>query len=259
MVEIPDVEPFLDDFDGDTLDESVWLPSYLPAWSSLAEAAATYVVADSLLRLSIPPQQGVWCARDHRPPIRVSAVQSGNFSGPVGSTVGQQPFRDGLTVREEQEPFWGWTPSGGFVEVRMRGVVTARSMFAAWMIGLEDQPERCAELCIAEIFGDAVRADGSCAVGSGLHAFRDPDVEEDFDAVRLPIDPAELHTYAVDWRPDRAQFLVDGEQVRSVRRPPRYPMQLVLAVFDFPDRAAGDDDAVPELVVDLVRSQPSRR
>jgi hypothetical protein len=34
--------------------------------------------------------------------LRVSGIQSGAFSGEAGSTVGQQPFRDGLVVREAQ-------------------------------------------------------------------------------------------------------------------------------------------------------------
>ncbi len=72
--------------------------------------------------------------------------------------------------------------------------------------------------------------------------------------MRLPIDIAEFHTYAVDWSADRVDFFVDGELARSCARPPTYPMQMMIAVFDFPDRSNGDDaDAVPELVVDYLR------
>ncbi|MET0770336.1 MAG: glycoside hydrolase family 16, partial [Solirubrobacteraceae bacterium] len=66
---------FRDDFD--RLDTDVWLPHYLPHWSSRADSAATYTVCDSELRLSIPAEQGLWCADDHEPPLRVSGVQSG--------------------------------------------------------------------------------------------------------------------------------------------------------------------------------------
>jgi hypothetical protein len=79
---------FRDDFDGPDLDRSVWVPHYLPQWSSRAESAATYQVADSQLRLWIPPEQGLWCAEEHEEPLRVSGVQSGVFSGEVGGTVG---------------------------------------------------------------------------------------------------------------------------------------------------------------------------
>jgi Glycosyl hydrolases family 16 len=245
---------FEDDFDGADLDSAVWLPHYLPAWSSRAATAATYEVRDSCLHLTIPPDQGLWCAEDHAPPLRVSGIQSGNYSGPVGSTVGQQPYRAGLTVREEQQTFWGWTPDHGYIELRARAVVTPRSMVAFWMVGLEDRPERSAEICVAEIFGNTVTAGPSAAVGMGIHPFRDPAVTDDFEAVRLSIDVAEFHTYAVDWAADWAVFLVDGEEVRRCPRPPSYPMQMMLAVFDFPDESTGDDaHVVPSLVVDYLR------
>ncbi|WP_448614256.1 glycoside hydrolase family 16 protein [Modestobacter sp. URMC 112] len=244
---------FCDDFDGPGLDPAVWVPHYLPAWSSRADSAATYAVRDSCLHLSIPPAQGLWCAGDHEPAMRVSAVQSGNGSGPVGSTIGQQRYRDGLVVREEQPPHRGWTPVGGFLGMRARAVVSPRSMVAWWMVGLEDRPERSAEICVFEVFGDAVVPGESAAVGMGLHPIRDPQVADDFAAVRLPLDVADFHTYAVDWTAERADFLVDGERVRSTPAPPWYPVQMMIAVFDFPDRSTGDDaELVPELVVDRI-------
>jgi hypothetical protein len=244
---------FEDHFDASALDTAVWLPHYLPAWSSRAATAATYEIRDSCLRLSIPPEQGLWLGGEH-PPLRVSGIQSGNFSGPVGSTVGQQPWREGATVREEQPALRGWTPRYGYLEMRARAVVTPRSMVAWWLVGLEDSPERCAEICVTEMFGDAVEPGVSAAVGMGLHPFRDPAVTEDFAAPRLPIDIADFHTYAVDWTAERVEFLVDGAPVRSCPRPPGYPMQSMVAVFDFPERSTGDDaDAVPELVVDHLR------
>jgi hypothetical protein len=251
---------FADEFDGPDLDRAVWLPHYLPAWGSLAATAATHELRDSCLHLTIPPDQGAWCADDHRPPIRVSGIQSGNFSGPVGSTVGQAPYRDGLQVREAQETFWGWTPGPMLIELRARVELTPRSMAAFWMIGLEDEPDRSAEICVAEIFGEAVEPGRSAALGMGIHAFRDPAITEDFEAVRLPIDVADFHTYAVDWTPERVEFLVDGRTVRRSLQPPTYPMQMMLAVFDFPEKSTGaDGDSVPSLVVDHLRGLGSLR
>ncbi|MDQ4129883.1 MAG: glycoside hydrolase family 16, partial [Actinomycetota bacterium] len=103
----PDPATVVDDFEGEHLNRTRWLPAYLPAWSSVRAAAASWTVRDSLLRLTIPPDHPIWCEGDHRPPLRVSAVQSGNYSGPVGSSLGQQPYREGLRVQEEQAPFWG--------------------------------------------------------------------------------------------------------------------------------------------------------
>jgi hypothetical protein len=49
-------------------------------------------------------------------------------------------------------------------------------------------------------------------------------------------------------------FAVDDRVVRRCARLPTYPLQLMLAFFDFPDWSAGEDgDLVPELVTDWVR------
>jgi hypothetical protein len=241
---------FADDFDGSTLDREAWVPHYLPQWSSRAATAATYAVVDSELRLTIPPDQGLWCPDDHDPSLRVSGIQSGVFSGEVGSTIGQQPFRDGLQVREFQPTHWGWTPHYGLLEVRSRMDLSPRSMASVWMVGLEDEPERCGEICVFEVFGDAPEN-----VGMGVHPFRDPELTDEFDAPRLAIDVAEPHVYAADWHPGRVDFLVDGEHVKTVNQAPGYPMQMMIAVFDFPAKAASAPrDHVPELAVDHVRA-----
>nr|WP_275586549.1 glycoside hydrolase family 16 protein [Geodermatophilus normandii] len=197
----------------------------------------------------------LWCPDDH-PPLRVSGIQSGVFSGPVGSTVGQQPVRPGAVVREEQPLHRGWTPRYGRLEMRARATVTPRSMVAWWLVGLEDSPERCGELCVMEVFGDAVDPAEGAAVGMGVHPFRDPRLVDDFAAPRPGIDVAQWHTYAVDWRPDGAAFSVDGEVVREVAGTPDYPMQSMVAVFDFPEKAVpGEPYVVPELVVDRFRGE----
>jgi hypothetical protein len=60
----------------------------------------------------------------------------------------------------------------------------------------------------------------------------------------------EAHAYAVQWDAAEAVFTVDDVAVRRCPAPPRYPMQLMLAVFDFPEWSKGDDaHLVPELTV----------
>ena len=184
------------------------------------------------------------------------------YSGPVGSRIGQQPFGDDAVVREAQETQWGWAPGYGRLEVRARMDLSPRSMAAVWMVGLEDEPDRCAEICVFEVFGEAIRdggAQASAEVGMGVHAFRDPAVTEEWDAPRIALDVAEHHLYAAEWRPDGVEFSIDGEPVKSVGQAPAYPMQMMVAVFDFPEKAdsAPDPDHVPLLAVDLVRGPAS--
>jgi hypothetical protein len=240
-------------FVGGELDRSVWVPWYLPHWSARAASAATYEVGGGELRLSIPAGQPLWAQGVHPTPLRVSGIQSANFSGPVGSTVGGQPFLPDQRVLEQQAQFWGYTPRYGHVEIRMRGVITPRSMVAFWLSGIEDRPEHSGEICVMEVFGDAPQA-----VGMGLHRFRDPRLTEDWAQVTLPIDVAQFHTYAVDWLPGSLTFTVDGTVVKRVDQSPDYPVQLELAVFDFPDKAdlAPGDVPVPELIVSEITGRP---
>jgi hypothetical protein len=225
-------------------------------WSSRAASAATYAVTGSELRLTIPPEQGLWCPDDHEEPLRVSGVQSGVYSGPAGGTAGQQPFRAGQLVREHQPEQWGWTPEYGVLEVRARVELSPRSMASVWMVGREQDPAECGEICIFEVFGDALE-DGSAAVGMGVHPFRDPALTDEFDAPRLSLDVAAPHVYAADWQPGRVDFHVDGVHVKTVAQAPAYPMQMTVAVFDFPAKAhLAPDGHVPVLAVDVIRGRP---
>lgn len=235
-----------------------WTMAYLPAWSSRSAAAAHARTGPGGLHLSVPPEHPVWCPSDHTPPLRVSAAQSGSWSGPVGSTQGQQPFRPGQRVREQQPARWAYTPHHGRVEVTCRATIGPGSMFSAWLVGIEDVPERSGEICLVEVFGEtaAPGPDGTptAAVGSGVHPFRDPALREQFSAPRMPLDVAEAHTYAVEWRRGSLAFEVDGTVTRELDQAPDYPVQLILGVFDFPDLPhAPDGPAVPELVVTRVR------
>ena len=127
--------------------------------------------------------------------------------------------------------------------------ISPRSMAAVWMSGLEDEPERGGEICIFEVFGDA-----PTAIGMGNKRVRDPTLTHDFEAPQLPIDVSEFHIYAADWRPGRVDFLVDGELVRTVEQAPDYPMQMMVAVFEFPEKAPATGH-VPEFAVDYVSSR----
>ncbi|SNY58436.1 Glycosyl hydrolases family 16 [Paractinoplanes atraurantiacus] len=231
------------------LDRSVWVPWYLPHWSSRTRSAATYEVGGGELRLSIPADQPLWAEGIHETPLRVSGIQSANYSGSVGSTVGGQPFRDGLEVREEQGEFWGVTPLYSDVEITMRGVITPWSMVAFWLAGVETAPELSGEICVMEVFGTAPHE-----IGMGLHRFRDPNLTEDWGTVTHSLDISDFHTYGVKWRRESLAFTIDGEVVKRVDQAPQYPMQLQIAVFDFPDRADLVDGPVPvpELIVSRV-------
>src|SRR4051794_13249333 len=242
---------FRDDFEGDRLDPSVWDPHYLPHWGTRAGTAAHYDVSGGRLRLSVPLDQPLWCPDQHEEPLRVSGIASGGHSGPLGSTVGGQPFRAEPRVREEQPRFLGWLPTSGQVAVRCRMDVSPRSMAAVWLSGFEESPEQSGEICLIEVFGKDIVPGESAEVGMGIKQFRDPALVHDFQAPRLPVDVSGWHEYAVRWNESEAAFTVNGEHVRTCRNPPTYPLQVMIAVFDFPAWSGGDDaHLVPTFEVD---------
>lgn len=240
---------FEDVFEGDSLDPGKWIPHYLPQWSTRERSAARYEVGGGVLRLLIEAGQEPWCP-ELDGDVRVSSLQTGVYAGPLGSTVGQHRFHPDAVVREEQENARLYTPRYGRIETRLQALADPRCMVALWLIGYEDEPERSAEICVCEIFGRDVRPD-EARVGMGVHPFGDPAITDDFEAVPVPIDARELHVYAAEWEPDRVDFFVDGDRVRTVEQSPAYPLQLMLGIYEFPGE--GSEDYPKELVVDYVR------
>ncbi|MGN8554073.1 UNVERIFIED_CONTAM: GNAT family N-acetyltransferase [Microbacterium sp. SLM126] len=249
----PDVD---ERFVGAALDESRWWPFYTPHWSSKDAAAARWSVGPGGLRLRIDEDTAPW-APDLDGELRVSHVQSGQFSGPVGSTVGQHRFRPGLVVREEQPEHRGWLIRHGVIDVRLAAIRHPDAMVACWPIGFEEQPDDCGELCIAEIFGSELDDEGGW-VGVGVKPQNDPRLREDFEKIRIDGDLTAMHDYAVEWTPDRVRFFIDGRWVKTSVQSLDYPVQLMLEVYEFP-RTDGTRDlaTLPHVLrVERARSFP---
>ncbi|MFI0452753.1 glycoside hydrolase family 16 protein [Actinomadura sp. 6N118] len=245
---------FEDSFDSDDLDESRWLPYYLPHWSSREATATRYRIGDGVLRLLIEEDQQPW-SPEYDGGIRVSSLQTGLFAGPVGSGIGQLRFKPGLLVREAQQNTRLYTPRYGLFEMRAKAIDDPRCMVALWMIGYEDRPERSAEICICEIFGREVTPDRA-AVGMGLHPWGDPSIQDEFAAEVVAIDAREFHTYAAEWTPEHVAFYLDQRLVKVVEQSPNYPMQFMLNIYEFPDDPKAPVQARPypkEFTVDYVR------
>ena len=239
---------FEDTFAGEALAPDRWLPHYLPHWSSRERSAARYTLGDGCLRLRIDSDQEPWCPElDGK--TRVSSLQTGTFSGPVGSAIGQHRFHPEAVVTEEQPEVRLYTPLYGRIEVRLKALDDPKAMVALWLIGYEDEPEHSAEICVCEIFGSEV-GQKETLVGMGVHPFGDTNVADDFRKVPLRLDGREFHVYAAEWRPDGVTFHVDGVQVRAIEQSPDYPLQLMLGIYEF-EHAGGSYPK--ELLVDYVR------
>ena len=231
----------------ETLDETRWLPYYLPQWSSREHTHARYGVGDHLI-LRIDADQPAW-APEYDGELRVTNLQTGVRSGPVGSTDGQLRFRDDLVVSEHQPTQALYTPTHGLVEVRARANPDPTCMVALYLIGFEAEPTQSAEICILEVFGNDL---GHTKMG--IHRWHDPELEEDTEKVPLPFDATEYHEYAASWRPARTEFFIDGVLVKSLDQAPDYPMQLMLDLYEFRQPGPADAAAYPkEFHVEWVR------
>jgi hypothetical protein len=221
-----------DTFAGPALDERLWFPYHLAGWSSREASAGRYEVGGGL-RLRIDADQPPW-SPEFDGGTRASSLQTGVFSGPLGSGIGQVHFRDGLVVREEQGSVALYTPRYGLFEVRCRAIDDPANMVALWMIGFGDEPAHTAEICVCEIFGRNVGVT-TARVGMGVHPFGDPSIEDEFAAESVAIDARETHTYSVRWTSQDVAFYVDDALVKVVGQSPAYPMQFMLDIYEFSD------------------------
>jgi Glycosyl hydrolases family 16 len=243
---------FEDDFDEGTLDRERWFPYYLPHWSRLERTAARFGLANSALRLFIADDQAPWCP-EFDDGVKVSNLQTGHFSGPMGGQIGQHRFRDGLTVRHALPELRLFLPRYCRLEMKARTRLNPWNLAALWLIGFEDAPDRSGEITVFEAFGHNVAEEGA-RIGRGIKRIHDPNLYDDLDEGFLPIDIEAWHTYAMDWTPSGVDFLVDGEVVTSTTQSPDYSMQLMLNFYDLPDdrpRTAARD---AWLEVDFIRA-----
>jgi hypothetical protein len=217
---------FEDTFRASDLDTTKWLPYYLPQWASREHTRARYETGEGLTLL-IDEDQLPW-APQYDGPLRVTNLQTGVRSGPLGSYDGQLRFRPEVTVSEEQEAVQLYTPTYGIVEARLRAHPDPNCMVALYLIGFEERPHESGEICIVEIFGDDL---GRSTVG--IHRWHDPALLEDVEKAPIPGDSTQFHEYAARWEPGRTEFFTDGELVKSIDQAPDYPMQLMLDIYEF--------------------------
>jgi hypothetical protein len=225
-----------DEFDGQALNTDLWLPFYLPHWSSRAQSRPSYTIENSALILQITQDQAPWCP-EFDGQVRCSSVQTGAFAGAVGSKIGQLQFSRELVVREAQENVRKYTPQYGYFELRAKGLQTSANHAAWWMIGYEDTPERSGEIAMFELVGANTSATSS-GVRFGVHPWGDATLKEEFYEEVFPIDTTLYHVYGLEWTPTHLDFYLDNVKIKTIQQSPQYPMQFMLGVYEHPFEGA---------------------
>jgi len=218
-----------DDFSADALGP-VWTAHYLPHWSTPDRSHARYDL-DGSLRLRIDADQPTWTADE---PIRVSSIQTADFSGPAGSTRGIHPHRAGLRVVSPASLRLGWAPVAGRVEVTVAASTDPGCMTAAWLVGTEHlsgDGGASGELCLFELDAETIGPERSRA-RTGIKAHRDPRLVTELGAVDLPFDASRPHTWSVEWGHGVTVISCEGVELRRLAQAPEYPLVLLVDLFE---------------------------
>jgi hypothetical protein len=235
---------FTDDFTGQQPDAGRWVPHYLPHWTTPERSACRYLLDSDGLKLLIEADQPAWRPEDGG--MRVSNLQTGSFSGPLGSSIGQHRHRPDLLVRTPQVTRRHWTPSAGLVEARVSACADDDCMLGIWLVGFEaSSPQDSGEICLAELFGHALGAERSI-VRLGVKAHHDPRLRTEVVDLPLDLDATEEHTYAAEWDAHRVSFFVDDVLVHSAAQGLDYDLQLMVDLFEFPADEVRDAGGYPK-------------
>jgi hypothetical protein len=207
-----------------------WVPDYLPHWTTAERSSARFTQRPEGLALLIEEDQLDWRIEDA--PLRVSNLQTGTFSGPIGSQRGTHRHRpDGLVVQTFTPTRLLWAPSAGRVDLTVSATRDPGCMLAAWLVGTEHLSERhSGELCLFEI--DASAIGPSTRARTGIKAHGDPDLTTDMSEVELPYDATTPHTWTAIWGRGRTTIGCNGVVVRELDQATDYPMFLLVDLFE---------------------------
>lgn len=226
-----------DDFTSATLRDDLWVGHYLPHWTTPERSRARYeLTSTSGIRLLIEEDQLDWRKEDA--PLRVSNLQTGVVSGPIGAERGTHRHRpDGLKVRTETPDRLLWAPTSGRVDVTVSASLDEGCMLAAWLVGAENiSPDQCGEICIFEIDASAIERNQSRA-RSGLKAHGDSSLVTDMTEIVVPLDASIPHTWSVIWGRNGTVIGCNGVIVKRSPQAPNYPMFLLVDLFEIGPRS----------------------
>lgn len=225
----PAREPDFDDDFRAGLSEERWVASYLPQWTTPDRADARYKVVDSGIELRIESDQPDWRPEDA--PLRVSNLQTGVYSGALGSTIGTHRHREDMEVRTETPQRLLFAPSSGRIEITVSASQDTNCMVAAWLVGTEHRsPSESGEICIFEIDADTI-ADTTIA-RTGIKAHNDPRLTTDMREVSLRVNVTDPHTWTVVWGDGETVVGCEGRAVQHFAQAPDYPLFLMLDLFE---------------------------
>ncbi len=202
-----------DEFNGTSLDTSLWIPSYLSYRTTEERAAARYTFRDGCLVLRIDREQPTYYPGNA---MKVSSIQTG-----------QRDYLHKDDFNHSTPTKMNYTPKYGYFEIRAKTVNQTGYHCAFWTTGVRDTPTQEGEIDIMEQFGNARRNNFN------LIKWDDPNLTDNGYAVTFSFDPsAEFHIYALEWDGTSIKFYVDNVLMRTVNQSPNYAAVFYLSIYE---------------------------
>lgn len=210
---------FHDEFDGEKLDCSKWVPEYLPSWpEDRSVCAPTYVMGNGIIRLTID--------KDSKNEFERGMYISGFMSASRTGMHHYDPRRKALRpIRTEATHINQY----GYYEMRAKMQAGGGVHCAWWLIGFEDNPDQTCEIDIFEILGTDVDR-----IWSTVHSWKDSTItyhtEHPWFANKKLAE--EFHVYGFDWTPEGVSVYVDGIPVMRHKAAITYPLVQIISFYD---------------------------
>lgn len=223
---------FQDEFDGDELDFSKWLPQYLPHGTTSETAfMADYEVSDGSLKMMINEDRACFYNVDSDKGFKVSGIQTYNKNG----------LHEKTAIGANVVPYEGYTTQYGYFEIRYKMPAGGGGGHVAfWLIGTQAdaREDGTGSLQTGEIDITETRFDAPNVHGPKVYNWTDEDLKDWM--VQIPIEEDyvnEYHIYAMDWTPEYLAFYVDGVEIARTEQSPQYEMCMILSMYinDDPD------------------------
>ncbi|GAB2824885.1 glycoside hydrolase family 16 protein [Ferruginibacter profundus] len=244
---------FSDEFKGEELDKTNWLPFYMPFFCAKGLAIPCYEIRKGNLALKITDEQESLLP-EFDGELKGSSIQTGIYSGIKEEANGlhaNELLNKPLAANQFKNTY---TPQYGFFEIRARVLISKSNLVSFRLRGYDQNQKKTGEICIFEIKGNALKGN-QVIINYGVQKFHDQKIKEDFFQRSFDIDVSWFHCYAVEWDREKVIFFIDNKKIGQINQSPDYPMQLMLGIFEFPVAEKDIIDRIypKELIVDYVR------
>lgn len=212
-----------DEFDGPTLNESLWIPYYLRQRVSDSAALADYEFKNGSIVLKVPKNKVEYNSKG----MRVSSLQT--FERPDLHKPGRRKHIPNTAKFLQQY---------GYFEVRAKAQAGSGNCSTFWLLGRQNDSTETGEIDVIEQPGSL----GPNVLQWNLYDWTDPKLGTRITNIgwqnKLRFNrnlTATYNIYGLEWTPTEIKLYVNNELINTIPNSPQYPMGVFLSLY------VGDD------------------